>query len=592
MDSIEQASKFILCVLRTQLGKTFTAINRIQTDIDQDEEFGRSIHIVFTMNTLLNNKQFAKRLETIEESYGKGSICVFSSKYDGKYKHVKSRAELQGLCFDERTCPRVIVMCSNSYRYEDGVEFLKVLNANKTNIARAFAYYDELHEYIHKSKFLRNQIEEIHELDIIKGILALTATPDKIWKKDSDGFWGKLQLIYLADFNDTDYAGHRDMIFTCIDDFFPTPYNRFTASVDAETIKFIDHVLTLHPTILKNTSRVFLPAHIRRSSHEAVRTLVFERMPSAVVVVLNGVEKTLQYKDEESVTNTISISSTTEEVCETIANVIKKHSLTLRPLVITGFLCVGMGQTLTHKSMGSFTHAIIGHMDLTNDEIYQLFGRITGRMKKWDTYCQTQVYCPTTIMHRCYAMEECSRKMAMDHNGKAVTRDDYREPLSTTLSFAGADALDNIRPDKEPVEPRVKKSEEFTGGIEFFKYLNDGFAESDLYIETIMKDVKDAFKEDELTTKHYFGKRVMKDKPDTTFWKCSLFGEKSARQSLENLKKTKSHIEKAPTSWFGGKDGKAKREKGHAIHLYYAYEDITNKDTLWYGVRWLKKNHS
>ena len=126
MDSIEQACKFILCVLLTQLGKTFTAINRIVTEIEQDDEFGRSIHIVFTMNTLLNNKQFAKRLETIENTYGKGSICVFSSKYDGKYKHVKDRLQLQGLCADETTCPRVVVMCSNTRRYDDGVVFLKV----------------------------------------------------------------------------------------------------------------------------------------------------------------------------------------------------------------------------------------------------------------------------------------------------------------------------------------------------------------------------------------------------------------------------------------------------------------------------------
>lgn len=96
MDNTDQASKFILCVLLTQLGKTFTAINRIITEIEQDGEFGRSIHIVFTMNTLLNNKQFAKRLQTIENTYGKGSICVFSSKYDGKYTHVKDRLQLQG----------------------------------------------------------------------------------------------------------------------------------------------------------------------------------------------------------------------------------------------------------------------------------------------------------------------------------------------------------------------------------------------------------------------------------------------------------------------------------------------------------------
>ena len=70
-DVIEATCKFILCVLYTQLGKTFTAISKITTEIEQDFEQGRSIHLIFSMNTLLNNQQFAKRLDVIEKSYCK-----------------------------------------------------------------------------------------------------------------------------------------------------------------------------------------------------------------------------------------------------------------------------------------------------------------------------------------------------------------------------------------------------------------------------------------------------------------------------------------------------------------------------------------
>ena len=449
MDSIEQACKFILCVLLTQLGKTFTAINRIVTEIEQDDEFGRSIHIVFTMNTLLNNKQFAKRLETIENTYGKGSICVFSSKYDGKYVHVKNRAELQGLCLDETSCPRVVVMCSNKRRYDDGVDFIKVIDKNKTNIFRVFAYYDELHKYI--SEPLRHQIEQIHSLDILKGIIALTASPDRIWK--SSGFWSKLRLIQLDHFNDTNYAGYKDMIFNCVDDFFANPYIRPKPfdfdELDRHTIGFIRHILNKYSEILEENTRTFIPAHIRRSGHNTVRDLVFEINPTSVVVVINGFEKTLQYKDHVGHMKTIPLASDEEEACETISRLVIKHALQKRPVVITGFLCVGMGQTLTHKMLGSFTSAIFGHLDLTNDEIYQLFGRITGRMKDWnDKYIQTQVYCPTTIMHRCHVMEECARNMACDHNGDIVTQEDYREPMND-MGEAGLSAIQNIRKTKE-----------------------------------------------------------------------------------------------------------------------------------------------
>ncbi len=450
-DQIESACKFVLCILTTQFGKTFTTINRITKEIECDNELGRSIHIVFTMNTLLNNKQFAKRLEIIEDTYGKGSICVFSSIYNGKYIHVKNKLELLGLCGFESTCPRVIVMCSNYKRFDDAVDFIKMINENKTCISRSYAYYDELHKYI--TDDLRDQIETIHNLDIIKGIIGLSATPNPIWK--SSGFWSKLRLIYLDNFNESNYAGCKDMIFNCIDDYFPYPYKRPGAFqydiLDKQTLGFIKHVLNKYPEIIKDNSRIFIPAHIRRSGHNEVRNLIFNTNQRSVVVVINGVEKNLQYKDKNGNTKTILLISTDDEVCETISNIIIEQKLIDRPIVITGFLCVGMGQTLTHKSLGSFTSAIFGHMDLTNDELYQLFGRITGRIKDWgDKYIQTQVYCPTTIMNRCQVMEECARNMALEHNGDVVSEDDYLEPMNQ-MGEVGKAALENMRKKKKEI---------------------------------------------------------------------------------------------------------------------------------------------
>jgi hypothetical protein len=447
---IEKTSKFILCVLMTQMGKTYTAITKIKTLIEEDDEFGRSIHVVFTMNTLLNNKQFAKRLEEIEKTYGEGSICVFSSKYDGKYKHVKNRDELQGVCANKATCPRVVVMCSNKKRYKDGVDFIKVLDKNNiSGIVRVFAYYDELHKYINPT--LRNEIEDIHNLEIIKGITALTASPDKIF--EDVGFWSNIELIQLDDFSDENYLGYKNMVFNCVDDFFANPYVRPSAfdfeEKDKQTLGFINSVLTKYPEILGDGTRSFIPAHIRQVGHNAVRDLVFKIKKNAVVVVLNGVEKTLQYKDGLGNTKTLPLTSSDEEACETISRLVLHHNLQDRPIVITGLLCVGMGQTLAHKTLGSFTSAIFGHMDLTNDDIYQLFGRITGRMKNWGSkYIQTQVYCPTTIMHRCIVMEECARNMASNHNGEVVSQEIYREPMSE-LGEIGKSAIDNIRLQKK-----------------------------------------------------------------------------------------------------------------------------------------------
>jgi hypothetical protein len=253
------------------------------------------------------------------------------------------------------------------------------------------------------------------------------------------------------------------MIFNCIDDFYTIPYSRphpfAFEELDNQTVGFIEYVLDKHPEIIGNNTRSFIPAHIRRIGHNNVRDLVFKINKNAVVIVINGVEKTIQYIDIQGHTKTLPISSEGEEVCETISRLLIKHSLESRPIVITGHLCVGMGQTLVHQSIGSFTSAIFGHLDLTNDEIYQLFGRITGRMKDWDDkYVQTQVYCPTIIMNRCIVMEECARNMANDHNGALVTQNNYREPM-VTMGEIGKSAIENIRHPKKK-KNKVKSKDE------------------------------------------------------------------------------------------------------------------------------------
>lgn len=569
MNPIERISKFILCVLFTQLGKTFTAIKRILSAIDEDDEFGRSIHIVFTMNTIGNNDQFAKRLEEVANKYKdeKNAVTIVSSqKYKGKYKHVKSEVELRGLCMVKQDCPRVVVMCSNKTRFADGVEFIKTINENRLHIHRVFVFYDELHKYISVGP-IRNQIEQLHELDIVKCIMALTATPGLIFKET--GFWANLRLVYFNDFNETNYAGHKDMIFNCVDDFFANPYVRpgiFEFDVlDHQNIGFIRHVLTRYPKILDNNTRSFIPGHIRCISHFAIRNLIFELNPNAVVAVINGVEKTLQFKEDGNI-KTIPLEpeseeeikkrdpeakSKPEEVCETIARLVLKHGLSGRPLVITGLLCVGMGQTLTHISLGSFTSAIIGHLDLTNDDIYQLFGRITGRMKEWDTYCQTQVYCPTTIMYRCSVMEKCNRNMATEHNGEEVTHADYIAPM-LQLGEEGQAAIDNIRPVKK--EKKAKKVENQTN--------TDPRVEIDTYRvydkEEIVKKVCKLLEYGYQTTASN----------ENGFKETSL----NAKKAVVSLS---SAIEKVRGGYGGGKKSKM------AFRTYYpCYQDTSDNTTL------------
>ena len=420
--------KFSICVLMTQSGKTFVAIDKMKKRLEEDPQ---SIHVVYTMNTLLNNYQFAKRLESVEEEFGQGSVLIFASKYKGEYQHVKSLEELAA-----RELPKVVVMCSNHKRFDDGHKWVMSLTESRVHL-----YYDELHQYI--TKPLRNVLEEIHDQPHVVSMMALSATPNTIIQKR--GRWRNMQLI-MPESNLDNYAKSTDMEHHAIDDVIPLPYhkprfNDFNA-MDEEMIGFLETTLDENPDILQDGNRCFLPAHVRRVGHIRVRDMIFEKCPRAVVVLVNAVDKSVQFKNGEVIQSVslISDSGSKKEVSERISEIISEYELIGRPIVVTGFLCVGMGQTLTHESYGNFTHAVLSHMNLNNDSIYQLFGRLTGRVKLWKTYIPTKLYCPTIVFNRIRVMEECARAMMEKIE---LTREIYQEPM--LIMPQGIDVLDNAR---------------------------------------------------------------------------------------------------------------------------------------------------
>lgn len=401
----------------TQSGKTFVAIEKMKERLIADPT---SVHVVYTMNTLLNNYQFAKRLETIETEHGVGSILIFASKYHGSYHHVTNETALHEKVGIKM--PRVIIMCSHHKRFTDGHEWVKQIGSIHPEI-KIHMYYDELHQYMKKK--IRMQLEEIHALPHVESILALTATPKKLFYKR--GKWSVLQMITPESSFDH-YARLEHMTHVPIDDYFGLPYNKPAFNdfehMDEETIGFMEHVLDRHPEILAPGNRVFLPGHVRKTGHMTVRDVVLERCPSAVVVVLNAHEKSIAF-DMEGTIHKVSLVSELE-VSERIAQVLVMYNLLARTLVITGFLCVGMGQTITHRVYGNITHAILSHLNLGNDAIYQLLGRITGRHMNWSTYIPTHLYCPTIIHNRVKVMEECAASVFCKED---VSKEVYQLPI-------------------------------------------------------------------------------------------------------------------------------------------------------------------
>jgi hypothetical protein len=299
---------------------------------------------------------------------------------------------------------------------------------------RQFAYYDELHKYIEQC---RDKIKALCSLNSVKGILGLTATPQPIFIR-SDPFWSKLFFMDVDDLSGPNYCALKDH------EYVPADSDPEAANAEQRTIKYVRDTLAAHPRILGDGTYSFIPGVNVRRSHNAVRDAVWAVNPNAVVVVLN-INKTMQYlKADGSIASREIVVNA--EVGDTIATMMadKKNNLAGRPLVVTGFICIGMGQSLVCPALGTFSSAIVSHEDLTNEDLYQLLGRTAAVSKDWPTFRETTVYCPESTMHRCIAMERVAYSMQEDQTRpECLTLDDLTAAAGN--DEAGKAALAHIR---------------------------------------------------------------------------------------------------------------------------------------------------
>lgn len=438
-------NKFSLCVLPTQMGKTFVICNKIMDSLEKDKECGRSIHIVFTMNTLLNNKQFSNRLACVNDIYGDTAVCIFASVYKGEYRHINSAEKIFTDPKNDKITlelPRIIIACSNNKRFNDCFDIIKKLNEGQYEVKRVFVYFDELHKYIKNSAAnnMRKKIESINNLNIVAGLYGMSASPNNIWSDNKIGYWSKIKILHIDNYYDTDYMGYEDINFICDiaeskkcgdkktikQEYIKHGFN----NTEIFTINFIKNVLDKYPNILSKSARVFIPVNIRRISHNYIREHLFNCDSSCIIIMLNGIEKNIQYKNASAETITIPLILKNGELGDLIAYYIESNKITNRPIVYIGFNCVGMGQTLITEKLGNFTSAIFGYNNILNDTMYQLFGRITGRFKKWATYNSTTVYSTQMCKNICSVMEKCAKNIIDKHNGEELESNKYLAPFS------------------------------------------------------------------------------------------------------------------------------------------------------------------
>jgi len=596
--------KFQLTVLNTQFGKTFESMKDLDQTFALDKaEEANAMTIVYTQNSLLSNAQFTSRLRRMQELRGNGSVCIIASQSKpGWSKFTFSNCGKLAVHILDKAIimPRVVVACSNCFRFDE-IEKLIRLFTLMPSIRAINLVFDEIHAYIDQRKgSLRNIIKECNGNDKVSSITGLTATPAPIFHDSPESDWFRLRLRKLSEFNDENYYYLKDMVFidhtpdcqVICNYEFPTYIRNAELNGNINRVKpvfaYADTLFLEHPEILEeyepcSPPRVLLLAHLHKVSHYMMCELVWSRNSEALVVVLNGDDKCVFYKDNrvEGGIGNIPLSSkepefqerySGKELCEVLAQELKSHNLLHKPLVFTGKVCLGMGQTLCHETYGNFTDVIISDDRWRNETLYQAVGRSNARCTHWKTFRPTRIYTTPLLYDNCLAMEDRSKNVAMTFStqeGRCITKMEYEE----------ATDLDSC--DLNPTVPKVTRERVLVSDDQYRVYTG----------ENALKIANEAIKFMGYKTEKGSNAKIMNKAagPDG-FIKASIIGAAKVLSlsdainiGVKNSKQSFSYAKDAQGNKILDSEGKPKMKTG-ARHGYPCYLDVNDVSSLSYVI--------
>jgi hypothetical protein len=373
------------------------------------------INIVATMKSIAHTTQSKSRWELFcKERQDRGDeVFTISSKGDfTNFGEVDLR-------ITKPTFPRSFVMCTLKMRMEQLVAFAKAFEERKDEFRRRRVfhfYFDEFDKYIDS---MREYINQLVQMEVVKQITLVTATPKKIWS-NSPG-WERLYVLNpRIESNTETYLMFKECSHIPTDNIsVEIPERPWLLDEEGEDIiegrenrALIDHhhkVALTHPNLFNPGRVLFVPGNTSRKSHDYVCR--FWNHLGCSVAIINGERTTdgfygrlylpdksvidiphMSYEDFKSdrmkdyVRDVINPSSLTSkaQLNEIIADLYHTYNLRATPFGITGRLCVERAQTLVHPVWGTFTDAIYFRATSPDDGYQQQ--RQLGHIKMWDTY--------------------------------------------------------------------------------------------------------------------------------------------------------------------------------------------------------------
>jgi hypothetical protein len=361
-------SKFSLIVKPAQSGKTGKMLTLIRESETRAEEMGttKDLNFIFHGYTKTLGRQTSARLS---DTFSMGNVLIWNS--DGEVHEVeeientnKSAEEVLLHCLLKHK--KYVLCCSHPTRF---THFMKLLSA-ATSLAELGTPIPKINIFIDEADqsmgIWSPHKDEIDDLDVVKNVFLVTATPEVIIKELEEGVRVELDEQPIIPGK---YVGIEGQDFV-INDMRANPNDYITKVFD---LNRLDEKLVAG-------SRWFVPSGIDKISHCLTRSFFLNK--GCNVVLVNGEDKSISFADHRPQINlTEQILHSGEELGAILKRywLDESYGMQTAPLIITGNLCIERGITFQDSREGAFLfdYAIIADID-DAAKAYQVMARMFG----------------------------------------------------------------------------------------------------------------------------------------------------------------------------------------------------------------------
>lgn len=586
--------KYLYAIIRKpQEGKTFICINNIKQN-------PKTIHIIFTMNTIKSNKQFFQRTSEI---FG-DKLIILNSEKSSEACHANNLMEVAINLINGTK--EILIMCCHKVRFTKSLQILIEILKRTENGKSIMIHIDEAHKYIPS---YRDTLYKINNLAIVERVYCYSATPFNIWKSDNHILYQKIYVVdILQQFNISEtskYFGVKDVELLVIEnpgdkpftqlvqidkkipgfiiknwalknklkqdgvskDWYCQTHTYFDLGHEYEYLAFLKYSLEwlIKKDMLSNNafSYNFFPGYTRIVTHFGIMNLILKTLTNALVIVFNGkVQSVFLYDNSTDRKLKMEVLKDKNEPSQQIQHIINKYPN--RPTFITGHLCIGMSVTLINETIGNFDNVLFSFPQYhkQHDVLYQMcrfmFNYISWNKENQDAIKKTRFITDDITNYQiCKNYETQIEKINNEMQGSVRTLDEVKGSI-------------NVKESKKPTERRNDEIMAYhKSGRKMFK-VYDG---NDLLEWEKVKRFWHEFKGKSLS-----GKSMLK--LDTYgFYQCSTTNNVE-KHDLQDLKKSLDRFK-----W--DSNFQLAKNTYNYIRLYVGYENINDNSEYTIFIRYM-----